>query len=96
MSINKQQFIFTYMVGQLITFAYYRGYTLSFGDAKATSGHKDGSWHYKALAIDLNLFKDSIYLDKTSDHEELGLFWESIGGTWGGRWDDGNHYSYGE
>ena len=96
MSLNKKQFQFTFMVSQLIQFAYYNGYTLSFGDAYAKTGHKNNSYHYKRLALDLNLFKDGIYLQKTKDHEPLGLFWESIGGTWGGRFNDGNHYRLGE
>ena len=28
----------------------------------------------------------------TEDHEPLGEWWESIGGVWGGRFNDGNHY----
>jgi hypothetical protein len=80
------------MVGQLIDFAYKNGYTLTFGDAYAQGGHKSASEHYRRLAIDLNLFKDGNYLTKTSDHTPLGEFWETIGGVWGGRWDDGNHY----
>ncbi len=51
------------------------------------------SLHEKRLAIDLHLFKDGVYLSKTEDHLPLGLYWESIGGTWGGRFNDGNHYS---
>lgn len=54
---------------------------------RKTSLHKD------KLAGDLNLFKDGVYLTETSDHEELGVYWESIGGSWGGRFKDGNHYS---
>ncbi len=96
MSLRKQQSDFVYAVALLIKFTYANGYTLSFGDAYATSGHKDGSFHYKRLAIDLNLFKDGEYLTDTEDHRELGEFWESMGGTWGGRFDDGNHYSWGE
>lgn len=96
MGLNKKQFRFTFMVGQLIDFAYKNGYTLSFGDAHAKDGHIKNSFHYKRLAIDLNLFKDGEYLPKTEDHELLGKFWESIGGSWGGRWSDGNHYSLGE
>jgi len=84
------------MVALLILYAYELGYELTFGDAWAHDGHKDGSFHYKRLAIDLNLFKDGKYLTATGDHHELGKFWENIGGTWGGRWDDGNHYSLGE
>jgi len=51
------------------------------------------SLHEKRLAIDLMLFKDGVYLTRTEDYEPLGLFWESIGGTWGGRFNDGNHFS---
>lgn len=84
------------MIGQLIQFAYVNGYTLTFGDAYAMFGHKDGSKHYDRLAVDFNLFRNGMYLRTTEDHKPLGLFWESIGGTWGGKWDDGNHYSLGE
>ena len=93
MALNPKQIKFTQMVGLLIHFAYQQGYGLTFGDAYATTGHMKNSLHYKKLAVDLNLFKDGVYLTKTQDHEPLGLFWESIGGSWGGRFQDGNHYS---
>lgn len=51
------------------------------------------SAHKQKLAMDLNLFKDGRYLDTTEDHRILGEKWESMGGTWGGRFNDGNHYS---
>jgi len=95
MSLGKEQRKFTPMVAMLILYAYQRGYELSFDDAYATEGHMEGSLHYSRLAIDLNLFKEDVYLTETSDHEFLGEFWESIGGSWGGRFSnpDGNHYS---
>ena len=98
MSLRKQQSQFARMVGLLINYATLQGYEITFGDAYAKSGHIDGSFHYKRLAIDLNLFKNGEYLTETQDHKPLGLFWESIGGTWGGRFEkpDGNHYSLGE
>ena len=96
MSLRKRQSEFVCMVADLIRFATLRGYELTFGDAWAKDGHREGSWHYKRLAIDLNLFWNGIYLTETSDHQELGEYWESKGGTWGGRWNDGNHYSFGE
>ena len=58
--------------------------------------HSRRSFHYKRLAIDINLFRNGKFLRSTKSHEPTGLFWESIGGTWGGRWGDGNHYSLGE
>lgn len=98
MSLRKRQSRFAKKVALLILFAYEQGYEITFGDAYATGGHSAKSFHAKRLAIDLNLFKNGIYLTRTSDHLQLGLFWESIGGTWGGRFNpkDGNHYSFGE
>jgi hypothetical protein len=98
MGLRKQQSEFARKVPLLILYAYELGYEVTLGDAWATTGHIDNSFHYKRLAIDLNLFKDGKYLTKTSDHRMLGEFWESIGGTWGGRFKrkDGNHYSWGE
>jgi len=93
MTLRQKQSKFVWMVALLIQFAYEKGYELTFGDAWAKNGHKQNSNHYIRLAIDLNLFKDGKYLKKTEDHIELGEFWESIGGAWGGRWEDGNHYS---
>ena len=96
MTLRQRQSKFAKMVALLILYAYELGYEITLGDAYAHDGHKKNSFHYKRLAIDLNAFKGGRFLRKTSDHEPLGLFWESIGGTWGGRWEDGNHYSLGE
>ncbi len=96
--LKEKQFEFTKAVGLLILYAYQLGFTLSFGCARcAKEGHHiDNSYHYRGLAIDLSLFKNGIYLQNTEHHRQLGEFWESIGGTWGGRFNDGNHYSWGE
>jgi hypothetical protein len=96
MSLRKQQSKFAKMIPLLILFAYEKGYEITIGDVWAKTGHCKGSFHYKRLAIDLNLFKNGKYLKNTEDHKSLGLFWESIGGSWGGCWKDGNHYSLGE
>jgi len=93
MSLREKQSKFVHMVSLLIAYAYQNGYELTFGDAWARSGHKRHSLHYDRLAIDLNLFRDGKYLIKTEDHLMLGEFWEFLGGSWGGRFDDGNHYS---
>ena len=96
MSLGTKQRKFTLMVADLIYWAYENGYEITFGDAyrdpRVDYGHKD-SLHRKRLAIDLNLFKDGKYLVTTADHRPLGEYWESSGGTWGGRFKDGNHYS---
>lgn len=104
MSLGKMQRKFTFMVASLIEHAYSEGYELTFGDAYRdprvfgkvgeTKGYgRSRSNHKNRLAIDLNLFKNGKYLDQTSDHEFLGEYWEMIGGSWGGRFNDGNHYS---
>lgn len=103
-TLGQKQRKFTLMVAELIQFAYSRGYELSFGDAYrdprafgpvGTQRYYSSanSLHKERLAIDLNLFKNGRFLTSTEDHRELGEFWESIGGTWGGRFNDGNHYS---
>jgi hypothetical protein len=51
--------------------------------------------HKNRLAVDLNLFKDGLYLDQTEDHRPIGEYWEALHpeNVWGGRFQDGNHYS---
>lgn len=103
-TLGQKQRKFTLMVAELIQFAYSKGYELSFGDAYrdprafGSVGTRRyyssaNSLHKERLAVDLNLFKNGRFLTGTEDHRELGEFWESIGGAWGGRFDDGNHYS---
>ena len=93
--VNKQD-KFAGMVAELIQFARGSGYQVTFGDcfrdSRVTYGHPK-SLHRSRLAVDLNLFKDGDYLTTSDDHQELGKFWESLGGTWGGHFDDANHYS---
>ena len=96
MTLREKQSKFARMVADLIIFIYANGYEVTFGDAWVRDGHRPDSFHYKRLAIDLNLFKDGKWLKTTEAHKPFGEFWESIGGTWGGRWGDGNHYSFGE
>ncbi len=98
MSQREKQSEFVMMVASLILYVYQSGYELTFGDAYANTGHSKNSFHYKRLAIDLNLFKDGVYLTKTEDHKPFGDYWKSLGGTWGGDFirQDGNHYSLGE
>jgi len=98
MTLGSKQRKFSRMIGHLIAWAYEHGYELTFGDAWAKDGHVEGSFHYKRLAVDFNLFIDKEYQQTTEAHKPLGEYWKSIGGTWGGDFKrkDGNHYSYGE
>ena len=57
--------------------------------------HQILSLHFEGLAVDIDLTKNGVYLDKTEDHLLFGVFWESLNPlcAWGGRFEDGNHYS---
>lgn len=103
MTLGQKQRLFTQAVARLILFAESLGYEMSMGHAERCKGCPIGhkrSLHKSRLAIDLNLFKNGRYLKKTSDHQELGEYWERLGKeldvplTWGGRFGDGNHYSF--
>ena len=104
MTLREKQSKFARMVAQLILKAYEMGYEVTLGDAyrdprlHGNVGVKMGYGHSKSchkirLAIDLNLFKDGKFLEGSEAHKPLGEWWEKQGGTWGGRFNDGNHYS---
>ena len=98
-SLREKQTAFARAVPRLIDAAFVLGYEVTLGDCFRDSRCAYGSQsskHKRRMAIDLNLFKDGVYLTKTEDHLALGHFWESIGGTWGGRFNDGNHYEWPE
>ena len=92
-TLGQKQERFSLMLATLIVWAYEQGYRIRMGDVFASTGHMANSCHYVKLAADLNLFKDGQYLQNTEDHKLLGEHWESMGGSWGGRFKDGNHYS---
>jgi hypothetical protein len=99
MKLRPRQSEFAKKLALLILFAFEAGYEVTISDVQSFPKHKRhrrGSFHYKRLAADINLFKDGVYLKNNLDHLLLGEFWKSIGGTWGGDWEDGNHYSLGE
>lgn len=84
------------MVARLILRAATMGYDVTLGDAyrdeRCAYGYAK-SLHRKRLAVDLNLFWRGVYLERGEQYQTLGEWWESIGGTWGGRFEDGNHFS---
>ncbi len=107
MTLRQQQSRFASKVADLIIQAEAMGFEVTLGDAyrdprvHGAFGEKKAygaakSFHKQRLAIDLNLFKDGKFLQGTDAHRPLGEWWESQGGTWGGRFNDGNHYSWGE
>lgn len=102
-TLRQKQSRFALMTARLIHHAQVMGYEVTLGEAYrspeeaarlAAKGRGiTRSLHCDRLAIDLNLFKGGVFLDSTEDHRPLGEWWESIGGAWGGRFKDGNHYS---
>jgi len=104
MTLRQMKSKFSWMLGNLICFAFSQGFEITLGEGtikvvnckhcrKKVSIHKKGSLHHIGLAQDIDLFKDGRYLRKTEAHRVLGAYWEQMGGSWGGRFADGNHYS---
>lgn len=105
MTLRQKQSKFALMIAKLTIRIYELGYETTKGDAyrdtrlhgamgiKLGYGHRD-SCHKIRLAEDINLFRGGgVFLESTKDHEPIGEIWESMGGSWGGRFNDGNHYS---
>lgn len=106
LTLGQKQRLFARLVPRLIDHIHGLGLECTLGDAyrdprvhgalgvrKSYSHPK--SAHKVRLALDLNLFRGGEYLDQTSDHQEIGEWWEKQHELcrWGGRFDDGNHYS---
>lgn len=103
-TLRQKQSRFMRLLPRLIDKAHELGFELTIGDGYRDPrvfgpvGVRQGygesrSAHKQRLAIDLNLFKGDAWLTSTEAHRPLGEFWESLGGAWGGRFNDGNHYS---
>jgi hypothetical protein len=95
MTLREKQSLHARKVALLILYAFEKGYEITMGDAYRDPRCPYGSevsLHAKRLAQDLNLFLDGEYLTATDEYQCLGDFWESIGGRWGGTWEDGNHF----
>ena len=107
MTLREKQSTFALLVAKLINKAYELGYEVTLGDAyrdprvhgelgvKKSYSHASSA-HKVRLAIDLNLFKNGQFLDSSAAHQELGEWWEKQHSLarWGGRFNDGNHYSF--
>ena len=91
-TLGEKQRRFTLMAAKLIEHIYASGYQATFGDAyrdprvhgpmgakKVNSYSAANSCHKLRLAVDLQLFKDGVYLTSTEDYAFAGKYWESIG-----------------
>lgn len=105
MTLSEKQSLFLLKIAELIFWANDKGYRLTAGEFYRTPGQAalnaqngsgiKNSLHTVRLAADLNLFINGEYQTNSAAYLPLGEFWESIGGTWGGRFKsaDGNHFS---
>lgn len=97
MNLVTLQGNFAQRIALLILHANALGYVVTFGDAyrppEATWGHPNSN-HKRRLAVDFNLFIDGKYQTDSLAYLPLGIYWESLGGSWGGRFEDGNHFSW--
>lgn len=106
MTLGDKQRLFARLVPRLIDKAHELGFEVTLGDANRDArvfgelGEKRGygnafSCHKLRLALDLNLFKNGEYLTTSDAHRPLGEWWEKQHELtcWGGRFNDGNHYS---
>ena len=107
LSLGAKQKLFAKSVARLLDKAHELGFEVTFGDAyrDPRAFGKMGevgvygnrfSCHKVRLAIDLNLFRNGVFLTSTEDHRPLGEWWEAQQpfACWGGRFEDGNHYSF--
>ena len=106
MNLGQKQELFMRLLPRLIDKAHELGFDVRGGDL-FRDPRVHGAWNEKGgygavrschklkLAIDLNLFRDGGFKSSTDDHRELGEWWEKQHELcrWGGRFNDGNHYS---
>lgn len=88
MSIVQQQTTFSLNVSKLIAHIYEQGYAVTFGDAYRSQEQANidaakgigikNSLHCQRLAIDLNLFKDDIYITDPASYKQFATYWESL------------------
>jgi len=95
MGLVDKQNKFAGMVALLVLYIQSQGYQVTYGDAyrddRVTYGHPKSTHRFR-LAVDLNIFKDGVYLSGDEDHAKFHDFWDSIGGSERIE-NDGNHYS---
>jgi len=113
MTLRQKQSAFVRLLPLLFRKAWELGFELTLGEAWRSPAEAErlaelgkgipNSLHKIRLAIDLNLFKNGVYLTSTESHRALGEYWKSLstkeftcawGGDFEGKKKDGNHYSF--
>lgn len=107
MTLGDKRRLFSRLLGQLIVHLHYLGYECSVNEvwrhplvaemyAAQGKGIRD-SVHCLGLAVDINLFKDKVYLTRSEDYKVLGDWWKEQNELcrWGGDFlrPDGCHFS---
>ena len=106
-TLLEKQWMFSMLLARLLDQARTLGYECTLGETwrpveTAQLYAKQGrgvakSAHTARLAVDLNLFKEGVWLQKTEHHAALGEWWKAQHPEcrWGGDFAraDGNHYS---
>lgn len=98
--LNQRQVDFTLALAQLILHAHdYLGLPVRFAEVTRTVEQQRAnveaglsktmnSRHLDKLAADLVIYKDGVAHTEGEVFRPLGVFWESLGGRWGGRFHD--------
>lgn len=108
MSLQEKQEHFALQIAAFIQLLHFRGYGVTFGEAYrpawvaehySTTGQGiRNSLHCQRLAIDLQIFKDGVWLTNVDDLKDAGAIWESGGPgfRWGGNFTppDTLHFSF--
>lgn len=95
------------LTAKLIEFIYAQGFEATWGEtfrtpaqaaANAASGAGiSNSLHIKRLAVDLQLFKDGVYITDPTAYKPLGAYWKTLDplACWGGDFKsvDADHFS---
>jgi len=109
MKLSAKRIHFTEMIAELCLWAKSQGYGVALAEVKRPREVVQiymqqgkgiiNSKHLEALAADIDLYKDGVYLADTESHRPLGEYWKRLDSLnrWGGDFKrvDGNHYEYG-
>ena len=98
-TLTQRQCRFTHALSFLINQAHAQGFEIKIVElnrlpetqkayvAKGVSRTLN-SRHLDNLAVDIILYKDGVQVNYGRQYEPLGIYWEGLGGTWGGRWGE--------
>jgi hypothetical protein len=110
MTLSEKQIIFAANAGRLFAYAAAQGIPGKVGTwyrstseqlalfARGASQKKTGM-HQLGLAVDYLIIRNGKLPKDDPAYDELGVYWEILGGTWGGRWKslhDRNHFEFKE